>query len=48
MFRTMGNEMLEYRMRCFGMAQAKTWIGLGNLCYNLKRLNFLELSAAAV
>ena len=46
-FGTMSNEMHERHMRCIGMARAKTWIGLRNLCYNMRRLSYLEPPVAA-
>ena len=46
-FGTMRNEMPERHMRCIGLVRAQTWIGLRNLCYNMKRLSYLEPSAAA-
>ena len=46
-FGTMRNEMPERYMRCIGLVRAQTWIGLRNLCYNMKRLSYLEPSATA-
>ena len=46
-FGTMRNEMPERHMRCIGLVRAQTWIGLRNLCYNMKRLSYLEPSATA-
>ena len=47
-FGAMSNEMHERHMRCIGLARATTWIGLRNLCYNMKRLSYLEPPVAAV
>ena len=41
-FGTMSNEMYERHMRCIGQVRAQTWIGLRNLCYNMRRLSYLE------
>ena len=46
-FGAMSNEMHERHMRCIGMARATTWIGLRNLCYNMRRLSYLEPPVAA-
>ena len=46
-FGAMSNEMHERHMRCIGLARATTWIGLRNLCYNMRRLSYLEPPVAA-
>ena len=46
-FGAMSNEMHERHMRCIGIARATTWIGLRNLCYNMRRLSYLEPPVAA-
>ncbi len=46
-FGAMSNEMHERHMRCIGLARATTWIGLRNLCYNMKRLSYLEPPVSA-
>ena len=46
-FGSMTNEMPERHMRCIGMARARTWGGLRNLCYNMKRLSYLQQPVAA-
>ena len=46
-FGTMHMEMPEHRMRCIGIRRARTWVGLRNLCYNIRRLKSLEPSLAA-
>ena len=35
-------------MTCLGLDRSRVWIGLGNLCYNIKRLSYLERVAEAV
>ena len=35
-FGAMRMEMPEHRMRCIGMKRACAWIGLRNLCYNIR------------
>ena len=46
-FGAMRMEMPEHRMRCIGMKRARAWIGLRNLCYNIRRLKSLEASSVA-
>ena len=46
-FGSMTNEMPERHMRCIGMARARTWVGLRNLRYNMKRLSYLQQPVAA-
>ncbi len=46
-FGSMTNEMPERYMRCIGKTRARTWIGLRNLCYNMRRLSYLQPSLSA-
>ena len=45
-FGSMVNEMKRARMRCIGQRRAATWIGLCNLCYNMRRFAFLKTATA--
>ena len=47
MFGAMRMEMPEHRMRCSGRKRANAWVGLRNLCYNIRRLKSLEASSVA-
>jgi len=42
---SMRNDMPEHVMRCIGKVRARSWIGRRNLCYNIKRLCYLETVA---
>ena len=44
-FGSMRNDMPEHVMRCIGEVRARSWIGMRNLCYNIKRLCYLETVA---
>ena len=44
-FGTIRNDMPEHVMRCIGKMRAKGWIGMQNLCYNIKRLCYWETVA---
>ncbi len=46
-FGAMHMEMPEHTMRCIGIKRAECWIGLRNLCYNIRRMKSLQPSAAA-
>ncbi len=46
-FGSMVNEMKRTRMRCIGQQRAATWIGLCNLCYNMRRFAFLQTATAS-
>ena len=46
-FGAMSNEMHDRHMQCVGVARATTWIGLRNLCYNMRRLSYLAPPVAA-
>ena len=46
-FGSMVNEMKRTRMRCIGQRHAATWIGLYNLCYNMRRFAFLKTATAS-
>ena len=46
-FGSITNEMPERHMRCIGKTRARTWIGLRNLCYNMRRLSYLQPSWSA-
>jgi len=40
-FGSMHNDMPESVMRCVGKVRAQSWVGLRNLCYNIKRYCYL-------
>ena len=46
-FGSMHTEMPEMVMRCIGRVRANAWIGLRNLCYNMKRFGTLERQAVS-
>ena len=41
-FGSMRNETKARYMNCLGLRRSRVWIGLGNLCYNLRRFSYLE------
>ncbi len=47
-FGAMKNERKARSMTCLGFNRSRVWIGLGNLCYNIKRLRYLERSAVSL
>ncbi len=47
-FGAMRNDRKARYMTCLGLDRSRVWIGLGNLCYNIKRLSYLERVAEAV
>ncbi len=47
-FGAMRNDRKACYMTCLGLSLSQVWIGLGNLCYNIKRLSFLQRDAVAL
>lgn len=47
-FGSLRNDMKGGYMRCIGQGRARVWIGLVNLCYNLRRFSYLEREAVVV
>ena len=47
-FGSIRNDMKGGYMRCIGQGRARVWIGLVNLCYNLRRFSYLEREISAV
>ncbi len=47
-FGSIRNDLKGGYMRCIGYGRARVWIGLVNLCYNLRRFSYLEREAEAV
>ena len=41
-FGSLRNETRARYMNCLGLRRSRVWIGLGNLCYNLRRFSYLE------
>lgn len=44
-FGSMHNDIPAQVMRCVGKVRSRSWIGLRNLCYNIKRYCYLETVA---
>ena len=47
-FGAMRNDRKVCSMTCLGLNRSRVWIGLGNLCYNIKRVCYLERYAVAL
>ena len=41
-FGAIKNETKGGYMNCLGLSRSRAWIGLTNLCYNIKRFHYLE------
>ena len=47
-FGAMRTDRKARSMTCLGLNRSRVWIGLGNLCYNIKRVCYLERVTEAV
>ena len=47
-FGAMRNDRKARYMTCLGLNRSRAWIGLGNLCYNIKKLSYLQRDAVAL
>ncbi len=47
-FASIKNELKGGYMTCLGQNRSRVWIGLTNLCYNLKLFYYLERVAEAI
>ena len=47
-FGAMRNDRKVRSMTCLGLNRSRVWIGLGNLCYTIKRLSYLQRAAVAL
>ena len=47
-FGAMRTDWKARSMTCLGLNRSRVWIGLGNLCYNIKRLRYLQRAAVVL
>ncbi len=47
-FGALRNDQKARSMTCLGLNRSRVWIGLGNLCYNIKKLSSLQRAAVTL